>query len=219
MVFLSVIGWSKSGKTTFIERLIPALRKRGMEVVTVKHHPEGGELDIPGKDTWRHRQAGAKGSMLLTPKGFSYVEDAPEETSLNKLRAIFGGADLVLVEGMKEGPFPKLEVYREELGKPLLAERVKGVIAIITEASPSVDLPIFRPDEEEKVVDFISERLIRNEKEKEIEMIADGKIVTLNPFVRGLLHRLIQAILLSLKGTEGVQEVTLYWRKVKDGKD
>jgi len=81
-----------------------------------------------------------------------------------------------------------------------------------------VDLPLFRPDEEEKVVDFISERLIRNEKEKEIEMIADGKIVTLNPFVRGLLHRLIQAILLSLKGTEGVQEVTLYWRKVKDGK-
>jgi len=218
MVFLSIIGWSKSGKTTFIERFIPALRKRGIEVVTVKHHPEGGELDIPGKDTWRHRQAGAKGSMLLTPKGFSYVEDAPEETSLNKLRAIFGGADLVLVEGMKGGPFPKLEVYRKELGKPPLAERVKGVIAIITEASPSVDLPIFRPDEEEKVADFILGRLVKGKSGKGLELLADGEVVPLNPFLRGLLHRLMEAILLSLKGTEGAQEVILHWRRSLNGR-
>jgi molybdopterin-guanine dinucleotide biosynthesis protein MobB len=104
-----VIGASDSGKTTLIERLIPTLRARGVRVGTVKHAHHGFALDVPGKDSWRHAQAGAAAVALISPgRAAWYVDVASEWSALDAARRLSGCVDLVLVEGFKELEGPKI---------------------------------------------------------------------------------------------------------------
>jgi molybdopterin-guanine dinucleotide biosynthesis protein MobB len=136
-----VVGWKNNGKTTLVERLVAHLTALGYRVSTVKHAHHEVELDQPGKDTWRHRQAGAEEVVLATARRWAVIHElrgTPEPT-LDALLARMTPVDLVIVEGFKRFPHPKLEVHRRERGTPLLADEDATIVGLAS------DEPLDRP--------------------------------------------------------------------------
>ncbi len=140
---LGIAGWSGAGKTTLIEAVLPRLLAAGLAVSTVKHAHHGAELDRPGKDSWRHRQAGAGEVLVASPGRWALLHEEPgAEPALPDLLARMGPADLVLVEGFRRDPIPKLEVHRPALGKPPLWPDWPDVVAVASDATlPGCDRP------------------------------------------------------------------------------
>lgn len=135
MKTLGIVGWSGSGKTTLLTALIPRLRARGLTVSTVKHAHHGFDMDRPGKDTYRHREAGAREVLVATAHRWALLHEvAGQEPALPALLARMAPVDLVLVEGFKTHEFPKLEVHRAALGKPPIWPDWPDVAAIATDA-------------------------------------------------------------------------------------
>ena len=141
---LGIAGWSGAGKTTLIEAVLPRLRQAGLSVSTVKHAHHGAELDRPGKDSWRHREAGAREVLLAMPGRWALLGEEPgAEPDLPALLARLSPVDLVLVEGFRRYPFAKLEVHRPGLGKPPLWPDWPDVRAVAADAAlPGCDRPV-----------------------------------------------------------------------------
>ncbi|MBW4092366.1 MAG: molybdopterin-guanine dinucleotide biosynthesis protein B [Proteobacteria bacterium] len=137
MNVLGVVGWSGSGKTTLIERVLPLLRAAGWRVSTVKHAHHGFDMDRPGKDSYRHRAAGAQETLVVSGTRWALLhEEAGPTPALPALLARLEPVDLVLVEGFKTHPFPKLEVFRPSLGKPPIWPGEQDVVALAVDAPP-----------------------------------------------------------------------------------
>jgi molybdopterin-guanine dinucleotide biosynthesis protein MobB len=116
---VSIVGRSKSGKTTLIERLIPEFIKRGYRVATIKHHGKDFQIDHEGKDSWRHKEAGAHKVAISSPQKVALIEDCSQELSLAELAARFiRGADIIIAEGFKRDRHPKIEVFRQGTHPP-----------------------------------------------------------------------------------------------------
>jgi len=151
-------GWSGSGKTTLMTALIPELVYRGMSVSTLKHAHHAFDVDQPGKDSWRHRQAGARQVMISSQNRWALMHElrgAPEPT-FDELVRRMSPVDLLLVEGFKRHPHPKIEVYRPSLGKPLLHPEDPLVVAIASdETLPGVTLPWLPLSDASAVATFI----------------------------------------------------------------
>jgi len=131
---LGIAGWSGSGKTSLIGRLIPLLIEAGLSVSTIKHAHDGFDLDRPGKDSWQHRQAGAREVMLASSHRWALLhETSGGEPDPAALLARLAPVDLVLIEGFKRHSFPQIEVHRPSLGKPLLWPDQPAVRAIATD--------------------------------------------------------------------------------------
>lgn len=159
-----VIGWTNSGKTTLIERLVRHLRADGLRVSTVKHAHHGFDLDRPGKDSYRHREAGAEEVLISAAGRWALLRELPEgeEASLATLLERLTPVDLVLVEGFKGDPHPKLEVIRVEEGAPLRMTAAEGVRAYVSnEPSRIVDLaaglPVFGREAIGAIAGFVFE--------------------------------------------------------------
>lgn len=150
MNVLGIAGWSGAGKTTLLAAVLPRLVAAGLRVSTVKHAHEGFDLDRPGKDSHRHREAGAREVMLASGRRWALLHevDGPEP-ALPDLLARLAPCDLVLVEGWRRDAYPKVEVYRPALGKPPLWESVPGVVAVASDAAlpgcPHPVLPLNDP--------------------------------------------------------------------------
>jgi len=158
MRIFGLAGWSGSGKTTLATRLLPALLRRGVSVSTLKHAHHDFDVDQEGKDSWRHRQAGAHEVMVVSDRRWALMRElrgAPEPTMDEILRHM-SPVDLVLVEGYKRGPHPKLEVYRAALGKTVLADEDETIVAIASDMPvPGVCLPFFDLDDIEAIASFV----------------------------------------------------------------
>jgi len=156
---VSIIGHSNSGKTTLVERLIPVLRGRGLRVGVLKHHGKDFEFDVPGKDTWRHGQAGADVVVLSTPAGIGVTVRHHREPPVDEVvRRYFRDVDLVITEGYKRGPYPKIEVARAATGKPLIAGRDATWIAFAADFPVDTTLPLFSLDDISGLAAFIMAR-------------------------------------------------------------
>lgn len=160
---LSFIGRSGSGKTTFIEKLIPELIKKGYRIATVKHdRSHGFEFDKKGKDSWRHKHAGAKTSILSSPTVLALIKDLKEELSLTEIAFRYAGdADLLIVEGHKEGEHKKIEVAYNLPEEELLYKKDKTVIAVISDDDYNIDIPQFKRDSVSEVLEWIEKRILR----------------------------------------------------------
>lgn len=135
MNVLGLIGWSGSGKTTLLVALLPLLRAQGLRVSTIKHAHHGFDMDRPGKDTFRHREAGAHEVLVASGSRWALLHEvAGPEPALPDLLAKLDPVDLVLVEGFKAHPYPKLEVHRPSLGKPPIWTEVPDVVAVASDA-------------------------------------------------------------------------------------
>src|SRR6266581_4737413 len=144
MQIFGLAGWSGSGKTTLMTALIPELVVRGVTVSTIKHAHHSFDVDQPGKDSWRHRQAGAREVMITSQYRWALMHElrGASEPSLDELVRRMTPVDLLLVEGFKRHPHPKIEVYRASLGKPLLHPDDPFVVAIAADEDlPDLSLP------------------------------------------------------------------------------
>jgi molybdopterin-guanine dinucleotide biosynthesis protein B len=143
MKLLGITGWSGSGKTTLLTALIPLLAARGLSVSTVKHAHHEFDLDQPGKDSWRHREAGAREVLIASGRRWALLhENEGAEPGLDALLARLAPVDLVLVEGFKASPHPKVEVHRPSLGKPPIWPGRADIAAVASdEPLPGCDRP------------------------------------------------------------------------------
>ena len=154
-------GWSGSGKTTLVEKLIPVLTARGLRVSVIKHAHHGFDLDKPGKDSWRHREAGATQVLMLSNDRWVLMHElrgAPEPTLEEQLR-LLEPCDLVLIEGYKAASVPKIEIHRPSQGKPPLWPENAHVVAVATDADIDCPLPRLPINAPEAVADFILDDL------------------------------------------------------------
>ncbi len=157
MRIFGLAGWSGSGKTTLLTALIPELVARGLSVSTIKHAHHEFDIDKPGKDSWLHREAGAREVLVSSSRRWALMHelrDAPEP-SLDALTARMSPVDLLLVEGFKFHPHPKIEVYRAEVGKPFLYPDDPHIVAVASDAVIPVPVPLLPLDEPTVIADFI----------------------------------------------------------------
>jgi len=144
MRVIGLAGWSGSGKTTLITKVIPVLVGRGLKVATIKHAHHAFDLDRPGKDSWLHREAGASEVVVASSRRWALVHELRDEPelSLADLLAKLSPADLVIIEGFKRHPHPKIEIYRPSLGKPALHPEDPFIVAVASdEMLPRLALP------------------------------------------------------------------------------
>jgi molybdopterin-guanine dinucleotide biosynthesis adapter protein len=151
-------GWSGSGKTTLMTRLLPELTRRGLAVSTVKHAHHEFDVDKPGKDSWRHREAGATEVMVASAQRWALMHEhrhAPEATLAELIRHM-SAVDLVIVEGFKRETHPKLEVHRAALGKPLLWRDDPHIVAVASDtALAGIAVPVLALDDAAAIARFI----------------------------------------------------------------
>jgi molybdopterin-guanine dinucleotide biosynthesis protein B len=158
---LGLVGWSGSGKTTLLTALVPLLRAHGLRVSTIKHAHSGLDMDRPGKDSFRHREAGAHEVLVASSSRWALLHEVEgAEPSLTDLLARLAPVDLVLVEGFKAHPYPKLEVHRPSLGKPPLWPADPAILAVASDVAPhGCALPRFPLDKPDVVAEWIRRRL------------------------------------------------------------
>jgi molybdopterin-guanine dinucleotide biosynthesis protein B len=154
---VSVVGKSGVGKTTVLEPLIRELKLRGYRVGTVKHDTHGFEIDKPGKDSWRHAQAGSDAVVISGPRKMALIRQVDEEMPLDQIVRLMGNVDFVITEGYKRSDKPKIEVTRRERGAELLCDAAE-LIGIMTDYPVDMPVPQFALDDVAGVVDLL-ERL------------------------------------------------------------
>jgi molybdopterin-guanine dinucleotide biosynthesis protein B len=154
---IAIIGKKNCGKTTLIEKLIPELIELGFRVGTIKHHHHGAiNMDQPGKDTWRHKQAGAHAVVLSSPTGLGLIRDTSQEIPVPELVDLyFSDVDLVLTEGYKKESFPKVEIFRSSVHAEPLPDPGEELIAIMSDVEVARDIPRFGLEDSRLLAKFL----------------------------------------------------------------
>ncbi|MDP4032576.1 MAG: molybdopterin-guanine dinucleotide biosynthesis protein B [Pseudorhodobacter sp.] len=153
-----VTGWKNAGKTTLMERLVAEITARGFTVSTVKHAHHATEVDQPGRDSYRHREAGAGQVIVASPLRWALMTElrGADEPSLADLLAQLQPVDLVLIEGFKAAPHPKVEAHRGATGRGLIARENATVRAVASDGAPEgLRVPVFGLDDTATIADFI----------------------------------------------------------------
>jgi molybdopterin-guanine dinucleotide biosynthesis protein B len=153
---ISIVGRGKTGKTTFVEKLIPVLMQKGIRVAVIKHHLHDFEFDIPGKDTYRHKKAGAGTVILSSPAKIAMVKDTEKDLSIDEIISKYiDDVDLLITEGYKKENMQKIEVYPKKEGVSPVCIDDRNLVAIVTDASFVSHVPVFLRDDAESVANFI----------------------------------------------------------------
>lgn len=160
---VSIISKKNSGKTTLIEKLIPELKQRGYKVGTVKHDTHGFNIDHEGKDTWRHKEAGAETVVISSPWKISLIKDVDTEIPLEQIASLyFSDMDIVITEGYKKAGMPQIEVFRSSAHKsPIHSnDRQNTLIAMVSDVPLDLEVPCFDRNDVNGVADFIEQRFL-----------------------------------------------------------
>jgi len=154
-------GWSGSGKTTLIEKLIPRFTSRGLKVSLIKHAHHTFDVDQEGKDSDRHRHAGATEVLVTSSRRWVLMHElrGAQEPSFDEQVKHLSPCDLLIVEGFKHAPIPKLEVWRAVTGEPLLHPNDTHIVAIASDAKVETRLPLLKLDDDAAIADFILRHL------------------------------------------------------------
>lgn len=157
MRIYGVTGWKNSGKTGLVERLVGDITGRGFTVSTVKHAHHSFDVDHKGRDSYRHREAGAAQVMLASRNRTALMTElrGADEPTLDTLLAQLAPVDLVLIEGYKRDRHPKIEAHRVATGQPLIAPEDPTIRAVASDAQPDVVQPVFHLDDTAAIADFI----------------------------------------------------------------
>jgi molybdopterin-guanine dinucleotide biosynthesis protein B len=161
MKAIGIIGYSNTGKTTLIEKLIPLFTARGLRVAAIKNAHHGFDMDRPGKDSFRYREAGAAQVLIATSQRWALLTETPQRpATLEELLGELAPCDLVIIEGFKsEGHIPRIEVRRRANTEPPIFPRDPNVIAVATDEPLDTGLPQLDLDEATKIAEFIAIRL------------------------------------------------------------
>ena len=152
---LSIVGKSGAGKTALMEKLIRELKSRGLRVGTIKHDTHGFEMDAPGKDSWRHKQAGSATTIISSPHRIGLVMDVDHDHELDELDPLLSDVDIILSEGYKREDKPKVEVFRSGVHQKPLCTDADNLIAMFSDEVIYPDIPCFAPDDVQGLADFL----------------------------------------------------------------
>jgi molybdopterin-guanine dinucleotide biosynthesis protein B len=207
---ISIVGKSDSGKTTLIEKLVPELTRRGYRIATVKHDTHGFEVDREGKDSWRHKQAGAHTVVISSPRKVALIGDVEKDLTLDEIRGKWiQDVDLIISEGYKRDIQPKIEVFRKEKHKKLLCTKKDNLIAVVSNQKFRVGVPCFDLEDMNGLSNFVEEEFLKSKKEKELSLRVNGRPIPMTPFVRDLLAKTIKGMLSALKGCETSERIEI----------
>ncbi|MBI4496014.1 MAG: molybdopterin-guanine dinucleotide biosynthesis protein B [Deltaproteobacteria bacterium] len=204
---VSIVGKSDSGKTTFLEKLIPELVRRGYRVGAVKHDVHGFEVDRPGKDSWRLKQAGAHTVIISSPRQLALIRDMDHDAELTELRPSFREVDLILSEGFKRNTQPKIEVSRRKAHPELLCTPEDNLLAIASDRKFELGVPCFDLDDAPGIADLIEEKILRRRQAAAVRLRVNGKEVALSPFIQRSIRGTIRGMVSALKGCEEPRQV------------
>ena len=157
---ISFVGRSNSGKTTYLEKLVAEMKRRGYRVAVLKHDVHGFEMDKPGKDTWRHAQAGADVVCISSPVKMAMIKNVDQEMPLDQVLQYIDGVDIVFTEGYKRENKPKVEVFREAAGYAPLCTK-NELLALVTDRSLYKEVPEFDLNDPVPFAEFLAERFPR----------------------------------------------------------
>lgn len=162
---VAIVGWSKTGKTTLVEKLIAVFTEKGLKVAAVKHHHKDFSIDIPGKDTYRYKSAGASTTILVTDNKIALVEDVQKRYSLHDIMTRYvRDVDLCIAEGFKREAVPKIEITANgESAEECLYATDSNIIAVIGDDVEVKGLPTFKRDDTNGIVAFIESEVLRKE--------------------------------------------------------
>lgn len=162
MKVIGLAGWSGAGKTTLLTRVIPHLLERGLRVSVIKHAHHAFDVDIPGKDSWRHREAGASEVLVSSANRWALMHElrGADEPRLPELLAKMSRVDLVVVEGFKREPLRKIEVHRAANGKPLLFPDDPGIVGIASDIAVETTLAVAHLDDIEAIAAMLQRSAI-----------------------------------------------------------
>lgn len=158
---VSIAGKSASGKTTLIEKLLPVLKLRGCKVGVIKHTHHSFEFDKEGKDSYRHKKAGADAVLIASPQRIAMIKDQQEDASFDKIVRYMDDMDLIIAEGFKKEKLPKIEVFREAAHAEPACLEDKGLIAFVTDSNLEVNVPKFNFEDIEKLSGFIVDAFLK----------------------------------------------------------
>ena len=208
---VSIVGKSKSGKTTLIEKLIRELKSRGYQVATIKHAPHGMSFDELGKDSWRHIEAGSEATVISSPDMMVLIKPVAHHITLDEIAHFFGeDYDLILTEGFKQGSAPKIEVHRRDVGPPLSG--VKKLIAIATDETLETKTRQFSLEDIEGLADFLERGFIKPQRER-ISIYVNNVPISLTAFPREIITNIVLALASSLKGVGKVGNIEIFLRR------
>lgn len=158
---VSVVGKSNVGKTTLLEKLITELKSRGFKVATIKHDAHGFDIDKPGKDTWRHAQAGSDVVIISSPEKFAMISKVESENTLDELMARIENVDIILTEGYKRCNKPKIEVFRSGVYDELICQP-EELIAIASDIKLDNNVPCFDLNDPIGLVNLIEQKYLNH---------------------------------------------------------
>jgi molybdopterin-guanine dinucleotide biosynthesis protein B len=209
---ISIVGNSESGKTTLIEKLIPALKKRGYRVCSIKH---AREINMEKeKDSQRHLKAGSDVTVLAA-SGQIILFKPTQEPNIDEIRRLFDSDyDLIICEGFKHSDLPKIEVYRK--GNGTLIEGLTRVFAIVSDENLDIKTKRLNTDDIKSIADLLEQMFILPQRNW-FDLYVNGKPVPLTLFPRQIMRDTIMAMVLSLKGIEPVNTIEIRIKKELEG--
>ena len=208
---LGIAGRSNSGKTSLILKLVPELVKRGYRVGTVKNCPHGFDIDREGKDSWKFSRVGSGGVLLTSPDRCTLIRQGEKEDTnsiLESFSSFFYGFDIVLVEGFSSlQGMEKIELLRKGIST-FMESSLKEVVAVVSDIEVPelpIDKPVFKPDEIDKIADFVEKAMQKDDTKKNVEVLVNDQKIFLNDFLQRMVKSLTLAIIEPLR-REGKEE-------------
>jgi len=207
---ISIVGKSDSGKTTLLEKLIGEFCRRGYRVGTIKHDTHGFDIDHEGKDSWRHKNAGAATVIISSPTKAAIVKDVSEDRPLDSLAAEYlQDVDIIFTEGYKRENKPKVEVFRKETHRELLCRDDENLVALASNQRFDIDAPFFDIDDVTGLADLLEEKFLRGPQQPSVSLLMDGTYAPLKPFIQEMFINTITGLVSALKGGKGVRSIQL----------
>jgi len=208
---VSIIGKTKSGKTSLIEKLVQELKSRGYRVATIKHIPQGVNFDEPGKDSWRHIQAGSEATAVSSQDKIVLIKPVAQDPAIDETAHLLGeDYDIILTEGFKQGNAPKIEVHRKDAGS--LLKDIKKLIAIVTDEPLETKARQFSFDDVNRLVDLLEKGFIKPQAER-ISLYVNNTSITLTAFPKQIITNVLLAMVSCLKGVGEIKNLQIFLRK------
>lgn len=207
---ISIVGKSDSGKTTLLEKLLAEIKSRGYHVGIIKHDTHGFDIDHEGKDTWRHKKAGASTVIISSPNKIAVIRDIKEEKVLDAIAAEYlQDMDIIFTEGYKRGNKPKVEVFRKEVHQELLCTEDDNLIAVASNQHFDLKVPYFDINDVKGLADLIEDKFLKTKPLPSVSLILDDKYAPLKPFIQEMFINTITGMVAALKGGKGAQSIQI----------